>query len=137
MLDKNISSAEELREQVINFGLNSSINEVAVLRREYNETYSTSDFNQLLEQSRNPHVFAEHVLIQLTAYYLNCNINIILPQSRPTDPFITIQALAISQPALYLVNVYDDNFPDHFQSVIPTDKPIDFEGILSMFNGTF
>ena len=97
--------------------------------------YSTPDFNQLLEQSRNPHVFAEHILIQLTAYYLNCNINIILPQSRPTDPYITIQALAISQPALYLVNVYDDNFPDHFQSVIPTDKPIDFEGIFSMFNG--
>ena len=120
---------------MINFRLISSLNEVAALREEYNNMYTSHNFNQLLEASRNPHVFAEHVLIQLTAYYLNLNINITLPQSRPTDPYITIQALAVSQPALYLVNIYGDNYPEHFQSIIPTEKPIDFQSILSMFDG--
>ena len=138
----SISSAQNFRQSVINFAESSDLDSIVNLRNQFNISNPNTNIRDYLNMMRNNSEFASHALCQLTAYFINFNINIILETNQIDNPFMTLSGLNVepNKPILYLVNIDRNGIAPHFQSVRPSNFPLNFNNILpnnlpqSLFN---
>ena len=88
-----VNHQQMLREKVTHFSLTSRNRAICNLRNKYNEQYHAADniswtdyWNEMAKEG----IWVNHLFVQVTAWYLNLDIQILTTSATPTCPFIYI-----------------------------------------------
>ena len=119
-----VNSQQSLRNKVTNFSLKSGHNTIADLKRKYdneldqaNNISWTGYWNKMSQEG----IWVEHMFVQVTAWYLGMDIQILTTSAAPKYPFINIHGdinnldTPASGPTLLIGNYTNV----HYQSLLP------------------
>ena len=122
-------SPQALRRQVTNFALNCEHKSETDYRKNYETILNTTDstWNEYWENMERDGTWADSVFIQITAWLIGLDIQILTTSSKPNNPYIFISG-NINNPLLksagppMLVGNYTNV---HYQSLVPTNNDLD------------
>ena len=124
-------SSQALRRQVTNFALHCEHKSVTDYKKNYETILSTTDstWNEYWENMERDGTWADSVFIQITAWLIGLDIQILTTSSKPNNPYISISG-NIHNPSIksagppMLVGNYTNV---HYQSLVPINNGLDIK----------
>ena len=126
-----VKSSQALRRQVTKFALNCQHKNVNDYKRNYETILSKTDktWTEYWENMERNGTWVDSVFIQITAWLIGLDIQILTTSSKPDNPYIFISG-NIDNPAMksagppMLVGNYTNV---HYQSLLPTNNELDIK----------